>query len=56
MCWLSFLSLNFENYLVLVYIFISINIIMCIFKYEIMGIKIFIKSCIYLLNNVLLFL
>lgn len=45
MCWLSFLNLNFENYLVLVYIFISINIIMCIFKYEIVGIKIFIKSC-----------
>lgn len=45
MCWLGFLSLNFENYLVLVYIFISISIIMCIFKYEIVGIKIFIKSC-----------
>lgn len=45
MCWLGFLSLNFENYLVLVYIFISINIIMCMFKYEIVGIKIFIKSC-----------
>lgn len=45
MCWLGFLSLNFENYLVLVYIFISINIIMCIFKYENVGIKIFIKSC-----------
>lgn len=45
MCWLGFLSLNFENYLVLVYIFFSINIIMCIFKYEIVGIKIFIKSC-----------